>query len=63
MGNHKIPWVNLVDFLGVIYSKVGFQMNPSNTKIMMNSIETPIIIDRTPIQYCIDYIYLDQPNG
>ena len=39
-------------------NEVSIQMNPPKTKIMTNSIETPIVIDGTPIQYCSDYIYL-----
>lgn len=38
----------------------GLQMNPTKTKAMTNHIETPIIIDDTPIHYCSEYIYLGQ---
>jgi hypothetical protein len=33
-------------------------MNPTKTKIMTNSTETPIITDGTPIPYCKEYNYL-----
>jgi hypothetical protein len=39
---------------------MGLLMNPTKTKIMTNSTETPIIIDGTPIQYCKEYNYLGQ---
>jgi hypothetical protein len=32
--------------------EMGLLMNPTKTKIMTNSTETPIIIDGTSIQYC-----------
>jgi hypothetical protein len=38
-------------------------MNPTKTKIMINSMETPIIIDGTPIQYCKEYNYLGQTTS
>ena len=40
--------------------EVGLWMNPTKTKIMTNSRETPITIDNTPIQYCNEYNYLGQ---
>jgi hypothetical protein len=38
-------------------------MNPTKTKIMTNSMETPIITDGTPIQHCKEYNYLGQATS
>jgi hypothetical protein len=43
--------------------ETGLLMNPTKTKIMTNSTETPIIIDGTPIQYCKEYNYLGQTTS
>jgi hypothetical protein len=43
--------------------EMGLLMNPTRTKIMTNSTETPIIIDGTPIQYCKEYNYLGQTTS
>ncbi|GBP82520.1 RNA-directed DNA polymerase from mobile element jockey [Eumeta japonica] len=39
-------------------NKVGLEMNTSKTKIMTNSIETPISIEGQNIEYVKEYIYL-----
>jgi hypothetical protein len=40
--------------------EMGLLMNPTKTKIMTNSMEIPIIVDGTPIQYCKEYNYPGQ---
>jgi hypothetical protein len=40
--------------------EMGLLMNPTKTKIISNSTETPIIIDDTPIEKCKEYNYLCQ---
>ncbi|GBP38550.1 Putative uncharacterized transposon-derived protein F52C9.6 [Eumeta japonica] len=39
-------------------NKIGLEMNTSKTKIMTNSIETPISIEGQNIEYVKEYIYL-----
>jgi hypothetical protein len=43
--------------------EMGLLKNPTKTKIMTNSTETPIITDGTPIQYCKEYNYLGQTTS
>lgn len=37
---------------------IGLQLNTSKTKVATNSIQTPIIVNQTPIEYVDSYIYL-----
>jgi hypothetical protein len=53
----------MVTELNTRSKEMGLLMNPTKTKIMTNSMETPIIIDGTPIQYCKEYNYLFQTTS
>jgi hypothetical protein len=43
--------------------EMGLLMNAMKISIMTISMETPIIIGGTPIQYCKEYNYLGQATG
>jgi hypothetical protein len=53
----------MVTGLNTRSKEMGLLMNPTKTKIMTNSTETPIIIEDTPIQYCKEYNYLGQTTS
>lgn len=48
----------MITMLHTASKQVGLEMNSSKTKIMTNSIQRPIDVNNTPLQYVKEYIYL-----